>query len=81
MPEITCSQHAIRDGVSFPLGQAEAFTEQFHQQMEAQWLIWHQPSPQNKVQQIPAGKAAVLEPLSVFSSQLGVVHGVWLALE
>lgn len=48
--------------------------QELSQQTEAQWLIWHQPSPHNKVQHIMAGKVAGLEPLSLFSSQLGMVH-------
>lgn len=73
MPEITCSEHTMQDSVSSCPGKAGASTEQFQQHMEAWWLTWHQPSPHGKVQQIMAGKAAGLEPFSVFSSQLGVV--------
>lgn len=73
MPEITCSQYSMQDGVSSHPRKAGAFTEQFQQHMEAWWLTQHQPSPHGKVQQIKAGKAAGLEPFSVFSSQLGVV--------
>lgn len=44
--------------------------QKLSQEAEAWWFFWHQPSPHNKVQKIMAGKAAGLEPLSLFLPSL-----------